>query len=70
MGSLLEYKKGGEPPAADADWRMLAIDTNTSYSAVFDSDDAGQAVWLRGCWLSTRQERGPWSATNSARIPG
>jgi hypothetical protein len=70
MGILVQYKKGGDAPAADADWKMLAIDTNTPYTAVFDSADAGAAVWLRGCWLSTRQERGPWSATSSARIPG
>ena len=31
---------------------------------------AGQVVWLRGCRLSTRQERGPWSATSTARVPG
>jgi len=55
---------------APMDWKMLAIAANPPYTAVFDSADAGQVVWLRGYWLSIRQERGSRSATSTARVPG
>lgn len=67
---LLQFKKGGTAPAADADWEFLAIDSGTPYVAEFDSADAGAAVWVRGCWINSRQQRGPWSNTLSTRVPG
>lgn len=67
---LLQYKKGGTAPACDADWQFLGLDSATPYLAVFDSADAGAPVWIRGCWVNSRQEQGPWSATLSTRVPG
>ena len=67
---LLQFKKGGTAPAADADWQFLGLDSATPYLAAFDSADAGEPVWIRACWINSRQEQGPWSATLSTRVPG
>jgi hypothetical protein len=67
---LLQCKKGGAAPAGDGDWEFLAVDSGTPYLAVFDSAEAGQAVWVRGCWINTKQEPGAWSNVLSTRVPG
>ncbi len=59
---LLQVKKGGAAPACDADWHFLGLDSATPYLAAFDSADAGAPVWIRGCWVNSRQEQGPWSS--------
>jgi len=70
VACLLQYKLGGTAPVADADWQFLAVDSATPYLAVFDSAAAGTALWLRGAWMNTHQEKGPFSSVLATRVPG
>jgi hypothetical protein len=49
---------------------FVALDTRTPYVVHFDGADGGKVVtyWLR--WVSTRDDRGPWSAAVAATVPG
>lgn len=61
---------GGAPPVSESELSFLALDTRTPYLAEYAGADAGKTAhyWLR--WVSSRGEKGPWSETVSATIPG
>lgn len=70
QGILLQSATGATPPASDAAWTFLALDTATPYLMAFDSAQAGTTVWFRGCWINSKSEQGPWSMAVSAKVPG
>jgi hypothetical protein len=61
---------GTPPPVDPSDLSFVALDTRTPYVVHFDGADGGKVVtyWLR--WVSTRDDRGPWSAAVAATVPG
>lgn len=59
----------GEPAPGDPEqYTFLALDTRTPYVAEFDAAEAGRTAHYILRWVSSRGERGPWSATASATI--
>lgn len=69
-GCEIWVKVGGSPPADPSELRYLGTDTATPYLTEYPGADAGKPAhyWLR--WVNTRAEKGPWSDTVSATIPG
>jgi len=57
---------GGDPK----DLNFLAIDSATPYLAEYSSADAGKTAHYLLRWVSTRDEKGPWSETVEATIVG
>ena len=57
---------GGDPK----DLTFLALDTATPYLAEYASADAGKTAYYMLRWVSTRDEKGPWSETVEATIVG
>ena len=65
------WMKIGPPAPVDAsELVFVTLDTRTPHVVHFDGADAGKVVtyWLR--WVSTRDEKGPWSAAVAATVPG
>jgi hypothetical protein len=62
------WMKIGTPPVDAGELSFVALDTRTPYVATFDGADGGKTVtyWLR--WVSTRDEKGPWSAPVAATV--
>ena len=69
-GCEIWMKIGTPPPVDPRDLSFVTLDTRTPHVVHFDGADAGKVVtyWLR--WVSTRNERGPWSAAVAATVPG
>jgi len=69
-GCEIWVKVGGNAPADPSELRYVATDTATPYLAEYPGADAGKPAhyWLR--WVNTRGEKGPWSDTITATIPG
>ena len=62
------WVKIGTAPADPSELTFLALDTRTPYTADFAGADGGKAAYYMLRWVSTRGEKGPWSATASATI--
>ena len=69
MGCEIWAKVGGAPPTDPSECQFVANDTNSPYLNQFTGADAGKTVHYILRWLSSRQEKGPWSETISATIP-
>jgi hypothetical protein len=57
---------GGDPK----DLTFVALDTATPYLAEYASTDGGKTAYYLLRWISTRDEKGPWSETVEATIVG
>ena len=69
-GCEIWMKIGTPPPADPSELSFVTLDSRTPNVVHFDGADAGKVVtyWLR--WVSTRDEKGPWSAAVAATVPG
>ena len=64
---MIQCHPGLTPPANEADWTFLAVDTNSPYShRVLAS--APQSFTYRIAYMNPRGEQGPWSAPASGTI--
>ena len=54
-------------PTNEADWKFLAVDTNSPYSHRVVASTP-QSYTYRACYMNPRSEQGPWSATASGTI--
>jgi len=70
MGCEIWIKIGGDPPVDPREVKFLALDTATPYVVTFTGADAGKSAHYMLRWVNSRGEKGPWSATVSATIPG
>ena len=62
------WVKIGTTPVDPSELTFLAVDTRTPYTADFPGADGGKTAHYMLRWVSTRGEKGPWSATASATI--
>ena len=69
-GCEIWMKIGTPAPVDPSELTFVTLDTRTPHLTNFDGSDAGKLVtyWLR--WISTRDEKGPWSPAVAATIPG
>jgi hypothetical protein len=67
-GCEIWMKIGPPPPVSAGELTFVTLDTRTPHVITFDGAEAGKLVtyWLR--WVSTRDEKGPWSAPVSATV--
>jgi hypothetical protein len=70
LGAEIWVKIGDTPPADPSELSFLALDTNTPYLAEYTGAQAGKKAHYMLRWVSTRGDKGPWSETVSATIPG
>lgn len=61
---------GATGPAAAGEFSLLGITTNGRFEQVFKDPVGGWTAHYRARWFSRRGEKGPWSETISATIPG
>lgn len=66
----LFIKRGGPAPASDEDWTYHASASASPLVVEFDQSEIGAAMYYRACWVSTRAQKGPWSAMAKANVPG
>lgn len=65
------YRKvGGDAPAADSDFTMLAFNTTSEYVINYEMTDKGKQAWYRLRWVTTSGEPGPWGPTAEATVGG
>ena len=69
-GCEIWVKVGDPAPADPSEMRFLALDTASPYLVVYGGVDAGKTAHYMLRWVNTREDRGPWSQTVSATIPG
>lgn len=62
------WVKIGTTPVDPSELTFLAVDTRTPYTADFPGADGGAIAHYMLRWVSTRGDKGPWSATASATI--
>jgi len=67
MGCEIWVKIGAEP-ADPSELSFLALDTSTPYTVDYPGSEAGENAHYVLRWVSTRGEKGPWSATVSATV--
>ena len=69
-GCEIWMKIGTPAPVDPSELTFVTLDTRTPHLTTFDGADAGKLVtyWLR--WVSTRDEKGPWSAAVAATVTG
>ena len=61
---------GTTAPTSEEDFRYLATDTDSPYTAYYKMEDAGKKVWYMLRWISNRNETGEWSETIEATVNG
>jgi len=69
-GCEIWVKIGSAPTDVPTDMTFLALDTATPYLAEYSSADAGKMAYYMLRWVNTDDEKGPWSETVEATIPG
>ena len=68
-GMLVVYQMGGTPPANPKQCSSNATLTRSPKRISFQPDEAGQRVYLFGCWVNAKGEQGPWTELNQFLIP-
>jgi hypothetical protein len=61
-------KVGGDAPATDADWQLVAQAPRSPHDLNYNEAESGLRVYYRVRWVNTRGVPGPWSETVSAII--
>jgi hypothetical protein len=62
-------KVGGDAPASDADWQLVAQAPHSPYMLAYNQSKSGLRVYYRVRWVNTRGLPGPWSETVCVIIP-
>lgn len=70
LGAEIWSKIGGDPPATDSDYQMVALDTASPHVIFYEMEDAGKKVWYRLRWVATSGEKGGWSEVVEATVNG
>ncbi len=70
QGCEIREQVGGTAPVDPETMSLLAIETRMPYRADFEAMDVGKTVFFALRWRNTRGEPGPWSAVQSAVVPG
>jgi hypothetical protein len=70
MGCEIWVKVADPAPADASELQFLTLDTASPYIAEYDGKAAGQKAHYMLRWVTTRGDKGPWSETVSATIPG
>ena len=70
LGCEIYRHIGNAPPASEADFDFVTLDTGSPYVAFYTMADAGKKVFYQLRWISKSGERGEWSETVEATING
>ena len=70
MGCEIWVFIGDTPPADPSGYSFVALDTATPYLATYPGAQAGKKTNYLLRWVNTTGDKGPWSDTVSATIPG
>lgn len=68
-GLLVVYQMGGNPPTSPKQCSSSATLTRSPKRIVFQPDEAGQRIYLFGCWVNGKGEQGSWTSLNQFLIP-
>lgn len=68
LGAEVWSKVGGDAPASDGDFSMIALKTSSPLIIDYPMTEAGKTVWYRLRWVTTSGEKGPWGETTEATI--
>ena len=68
LGMLVVQRTDGIVPKSPADCNEVELHTRSPKRLVFNPDMAGKIVYLYGCWISAKGERGPWSALHQFKV--
>jgi hypothetical protein len=61
-------KVGGDAPATEADWQLVAQAPHSPHELTYSEEQSGLRVYYRVRWINTRGVPGPWSEIVSAVI--
>ena len=67
-GCEIWYKIEGGESAGETGFKYLSTDTNSPHIVHFRKEHSGKIVSYKLRWINSRNEIGPWSETESARI--
>ena len=70
LGCEIYRHIGNAPPASEADFDFVTLDTGSPYVAFYTMADAGKKVYYILRWKSKNGETGEWSETIEATING
>lgn len=70
LGCEIYYFIGTEKPQSYDDYKFLALDTASPYTAIFKAEDAGKTVRYIARWRSKNGEVGEWSVVFETTING
>lgn len=68
-GMVVAFQKGGTPPANPEVCTKFDILSRSPKHVTFSPDEVGQRVYLFGCWVNSKGDRGPWTDLQSFMVP-
>lgn len=70
LGAEVWLKVGGAAPTQESETHFLGLDTKTPYLHEFEPGELGQPAHIRGRWISSKGEKGPWGPVATAIVGG